>query len=82
MRLKEYDYSWVGWYYVTICTKDGERTLGKIVGEAMVPSRQGQSLKNVGEAFRSIFHRSDWMSMLSCRIIFMALLSSMTPVGV
>ena len=41
MRLKGYDYSWVGWYYVTICTKDGERTLGKIVGEAMVPSKAG-----------------------------------------
>jgi REP element-mobilizing transposase RayT len=38
IRLKEYDYSWSGWYYVTICTHNRECTLGKIVDDLMVHS--------------------------------------------
>ncbi len=32
MRLKGYDYSRPGWYFVTVCITDRERTLGHIVG--------------------------------------------------
>ena len=32
-RLKEYDYSQNGYYFITICTKDRKRILSKIVGE-------------------------------------------------
>ena len=32
IRLKEYDYSSVGYYFVTICVKDGHELLGKVVG--------------------------------------------------
>jgi putative transposase len=35
LRLKEYDYSLGGTYYVTICTKDREDLFGKIVGGVM-----------------------------------------------
>ena len=42
-RLKEYDYSESGYYYVTICSKDGEKIFGKYneytVGEGLAPSR-------------------------------------------
>ncbi len=31
IRLKDYDYSWPGFYFVTICVKDKECCLGKIV---------------------------------------------------
>ena len=30
LRLKEYDYSFPGWYYVTICTKDLIPWFGKV----------------------------------------------------
>lgn len=32
-RLKEYDYSQNGYYFITICTKDRKLILSKIVGE-------------------------------------------------
>ena len=30
MRIKNYDYSQEGWYFVTICTKDRKHILSKI----------------------------------------------------
>ena len=41
IRLKEYDYSWPAWYYLTICTSNRECVLGKIVDEKMVLSQWG-----------------------------------------
>ncbi len=35
MRLKEYDYSTPGAYFVTICTKDKQKILGDVVGEGL-----------------------------------------------
>ena len=34
-RLKDYDYSHPGAYFVTICTKDKQCILGEIVGEEL-----------------------------------------------
>jgi len=31
IRLKEYDYSNEGWYYVTICTNNKEHLFGKVI---------------------------------------------------
>ncbi len=42
IRLPNYDYSQVGWYYVTICTKDRKCVFGKIVNGEM-------KLNDVGE---------------------------------
>ena len=39
LRLKEYDYSSNGYYYVTICTRDRECLFGEVVGAAPVPAR-------------------------------------------
>ena len=36
-RLKDYDYSHPGAYFVTICTKDKQCILGEIVGEGLCP---------------------------------------------
>jgi hypothetical protein len=33
IRLKGYDYSWTGWYYVTICTYQRVCLFGKIAGD-------------------------------------------------
>ena len=35
-RLKDYDYSQEGAYFVTICTKNMQNTLGHIVGANLV----------------------------------------------
>ena len=40
-RLKYYDYSNAGWYYVTICTKDHQRYFGKIKNEKMILNEVG-----------------------------------------
>ena len=40
-RLKYYDYSNVGWYYVTICTKDHQRYFGKIKKDKMILNEVG-----------------------------------------
>ena len=34
IRLKNYDYSSAGYYFVTICVKDGHMMLGDVVGAA------------------------------------------------
>ncbi len=37
-RLKNYDYSTSGMYFVTVCVKDKEKLLGKIVGRGLAPA--------------------------------------------
>ena len=38
VRLKEYDYSQNGAYFVTICTKDRRNILSDIVGRGLAPA--------------------------------------------
>jgi len=38
-RLKDYDYSESGYYYVTICSRDKKNIFGDIVGDGLAPSR-------------------------------------------
>ena len=42
IRLPEYDYSGEGFYFVTICTRNRECLLGKIVDGEMILSKAGQ----------------------------------------
>ena len=37
-RLRSYDYSLTGAYFVTICTKNRERTLSRVVGRGLAPA--------------------------------------------
>ncbi|MBQ8860939.1 MAG: transposase [Ruminococcus sp.] len=46
-RLKEYDYSSTGVYFVTVCVKDRKALLSKIVGEGLRALPQTQ-LANIG----------------------------------
>ena len=41
IRLKGYDYSSPGWYYLTICTFEGEFLFGKMIRDQMHPSAIG-----------------------------------------
>jgi putative transposase len=45
IRLKGYDYSQSGMYFVTICIKSRERLLGEIVNEKMVVNPCGEMIK-------------------------------------
>lgn len=45
IRLKEYDYSWSGYYFITICTKNRENLFGKIINNKMMLSAFGQLVK-------------------------------------
>jgi putative transposase len=45
-RLKNWDYSSPGGYFITICTKNRELYLGKIVNDEMVLSEMGQIVNN------------------------------------
>ncbi len=42
VRLPQYDYTRIGAYFVTICTRDRECLLGRAVGEAIMLSRYGR----------------------------------------
>jgi REP element-mobilizing transposase RayT len=41
IRLRDYDYSQAGYYYVSICTQDHESIFGKIIGSEMRLNRLG-----------------------------------------
>ena len=41
IRLKDYDYSQSGCYFITICVKDRHEVLGRVVGRAEVVAPYG-----------------------------------------
>ena len=55
-RLKEYDYSQNGVYFITICTKDRAKILCRIVGDDahIVPSHYGNVVKKYIESIPGI----------------------------
>ena len=42
IRLKNYDYSLPGWYYITICTQDREQLFGEIMNGKMILNEFGK----------------------------------------
>jgi putative transposase len=55
IRLKEYDYSIPGGYFVTICTHERVCYLGEIVGEKMQRSRAGDIVQRCWEEIPNHF---------------------------
>ena len=51
-RLKEYDYSLPGAYFVTVCTKEKKCLLSEIVGEGLCPLPENR-LTPIGEEIKS-----------------------------
>ncbi len=45
IRLKEYDYSQAGLYFITICTQDSLHLFGKITNDAMVLNDAGMLIE-------------------------------------
>jgi len=46
IRLKEYDYSFPGWYYVTICTKNFNSWFGRVKNGIVEYNQLGEIAKN------------------------------------
>ena len=48
-RLKNYDYSEIGWYFITVCSRDRKNIFGEInnkyVGEGLAPSRDNATVR-------------------------------------
>ena len=55
IRLKGYDYSQPGAYYVTICVREGECLLGGVTDGAMVLSEAGQIVQRTWDGLPSRF---------------------------
>ena len=43
--LREYDYSWSGWYYVTLCSYKQECVFGEVVDDLLELTREGKILE-------------------------------------
>jgi len=65
-RLKGYDYSQDGWYFVTICIKDRIECLGKIKNEKMEYSRYGDIVlkywQTIPDYYKNVFF-DEWVIM-------------------
>ena len=46
IRLKKYDYSDAGWYFVTICTQDKKKYFGNIINNKMILNQNGMLIKS------------------------------------
>ena len=59
MRLKGYDYSQAGYYFLTICIKDRQKLLGQIVGDAAlgVPRMELSSADKMVEGYINNINR-------------------------
>lgn len=65
-RLPEWDYSWNGYYFITICTKDQACYFGDVVDEKMVFSDMGKIVFNEwqnNETVRTNVKLDEWIVM-------------------
>lgn len=54
IRLKEYDYTQKGWYFVTICTKEMKHQFGDIVNNKMVLNENGLKLQKLLDEYNEM----------------------------
>jgi REP element-mobilizing transposase RayT len=55
-RLKDYDYSQNGYYFVTICTKDKEEYFGKVENGKMILNKIGEIARNLWKEIPNHFN--------------------------
>jgi REP element-mobilizing transposase RayT len=55
IRLKDYDYSSAGYYYITICTKDRKCILGKAENDSITVSKLGEIITKNWNALVSMY---------------------------
>lgn len=54
IRLKEYDYTQKGYYYITICTNNMEHQFGTLVDNKMILNKKGEIVKSIIEEYNKI----------------------------
>ena len=64
-RLKQYDYSQAGYYFVTICIQGRVCLLGDIVNDNMIPNNAGKMIEN---SWRQLPNHYDGVEIDSCQI--------------
>ncbi|MCJ7496524.1 MAG: hypothetical protein MUO78_00070 [candidate division Zixibacteria bacterium] len=65
-RLKDWDYSRYGYYFVTVCTKNKEHFLGDIIGDKMQLSEIGEIVAEEwqnSEKIRDYVKLDEWVIM-------------------
>jgi putative transposase len=77
IRLKEYDYSQPGEYFVTICTQNYECLFGSMINGKMDLNERGRIVEECWKGIPEHFPNLNLDEYSLCPIIFMALLSSM-----
>lgn len=55
IRLKDYDYSQEGYYFVTICTQNRENLFGQVVGADSISARSEIMLNDAGNMIEKIY---------------------------
>ena len=51
IRLKEYDYTQKGYYYITICTKNMQHQFGSVVDNRMILNENGKLIESIIEEY-------------------------------
>ena len=70
IRLKEYDYSSKGMYFITICTKDKKDVFGKIVDNKMIFNDYGNKLNDILMSFKNDKYEIDYYQIMPNHIHF------------
>ena len=70
IRLKEYDYSSKGMYFITICTKDKKDVFGKIFNNKMIFNDYGNKLNDILMSFENEKYKIDYYQIMPNHIHF------------
>ena len=69
-RLRNYDYSENGYYFITICTKDKEKYFGKIKNDAMILNEIGMIAEKFWLEIPKHFGFVELDQFIICQIMF------------
>lgn len=70
-RLKHWDYSNDGCYFVTICTKGFIEYFGKVKNNEIKLSKIGKIAEKYWQKYQNIFRILNWINILLCQIMCM-----------
>ena len=70
IRLKDYDYSVSGLYFITICTKDMENLFGIIKDDVIIYNSTGQIVNNIFKSFTNHVFRIIYYQIMPNHIHF------------
>ena len=70
IRLKEYDYSSKGMYFITLCTKDKKDVFGRIVNNKVIFNDYGNKLNDILMSFENEKYEIDYYQIMPNHIHF------------